>query len=144
MIPEKIWAKLREAKISQNTRLSLLATVCSSTKLVNPDQPTLCRGVAIDAYCGENFDIGQAEVYTLMDKFQSFIKAQPESADLDYLIAFPVSAEALPDLHKKSLGEPLPLEVCIPELATILGDSKMRGRANKNKDPDWLQSVPEN
>ena len=49
MIPEKIWAKLREAKISQNTRLSLLATVCSSIKLVNPDQPTLYRGVAIDA-----------------------------------------------------------------------------------------------
>lgn len=142
-VDEAKWVKLRDSKISDNTRLSLLSQVCACIGLVNPDQKTLYRGVAIAVYAAGHEDISQQEVLKLMDKLQAFIKQHPENSELEYITEFPLTADELPSRHKSALGDPLPVEVDIPDLSTILGDNKMRGRVRKNKDPEWLASVPE-
>ena len=69
------------------------------------------------------------------------VKQQPENRDLDYLISFPVTAADLPNAHQACLGLPLPVDVEIPELDTILGGTKMRGRKPKTCDPPWIASI---
>jgi len=77
-----------------------------------------------------------------MDKLQIMIKTQPENEELEYIVDFPATAEDLPAKHKKALGAPLPIGVDIPELDSILGGSKMRGRPKNNaKDPPWMTTI---
>ena len=140
-IPESTWIKLRDPTISRNNRLSLIAQVMGRMRIVNPDQPTLYRGVAISEYCKKNYETGQDEVLQWMDTLQTMVKQQPENRDLDYLISFPVTAADLPNAHQACLGLPLPVDVEIPELDTILGGTKMRGRKPKTCDPPWIASI---
>ncbi len=139
--------KLRDPKFSQVSKKSLLATSARAIGLELPDQPTLYRMVALLAWC-DNKQYTQTEVYDHMDDIQKFIKSVPRKTELPYIAHYPASAVLLPEEIKKSAfptGE-LPVEVDIPELATVLGNTKMRGRepeAKKQKVPDWLSNVPE-
>ena len=145
-VPQDVWVKLKDpTQYSQLTRASLLAGVAHSIGIECPDQPTLYRMVSILAYCEKNYEMAQDEVHKLMDKIQSFIKGQPRTADVPYIDHYPCAAKELPSiLVKRAYGSgDLPVEVDIPELGIILGDSKMRGRP-KNNLPDWLEHVPDN
>ena len=53
---------------------------------------------------------------------------------------YPVDAADLPAKHINALGT-MPIAVDIPELDTILGDSKMRGRTKKTNDPAWMTTI---
>jgi hypothetical protein len=145
LIPESVWVKLRDTrKFSQVSRVSLIAGVGHSLGLECPDQPTLYRMVAIIAYCENTYEMNQETVHSLMDKIQTFLKAQARVAGLPYLEHYPSSASQLPeDMQKKAYpNEELPVDINIPELAIILGDNKLRGRP-KHVAPAWLQHVPE-
>lgn len=139
-IPEGTWVKMKDFKMSRNYRLSLIAQVCGRLRIVNPDQPTLYRGVAISEFCNDNYEASQDQVLQWMDTLKTMIKQQPDNRDIDYIVSFPVSAADLPITHQACLGLPLPVDVEIPELGTILGGTKMRGRKLKTSDPPWLKT----
>ena len=141
-LPEQKWVLMKRAGISMNTRLSIMAQVCGAMRLVNPDQPTLFRGVAIAEYCSQNYDASQEQVHRYMDTLKAMIKQHPENSELEYVINFPISANDLPSGHQAAIGTPLPVDVDIPDLATILGGNKMRGRKPKAAaDPPWIASI---
>ena len=133
---------MKRTGVSINTRLSVLAQVCASMRLVNPDQPTLFRGVAIAAHCSQDHDASQTKVHKDMDALQIMVKLHPENNELEYLSNFPASACDLPAAHQSALGTPLPVDVDIPDLSTILAGNKMRGRKSKTAaDPQWITSI---
>jgi len=144
-LPQAVWLKLKDpVQFSQLTRASFLATVAHSIGIECPDQPTLYRMVSILAYCERNYDMGQDEVHKLMDKIQGFIKGHPRVSGVPYLEHYPVAAKELSSEHQRRAygSADLPVDVDIPELSIILGDTKMRGR-KKEVLPDWLRHVPD-
>ncbi len=145
MIPEDVFCKIRNwRQCSQLSRASMLAGVAKGIGIECPDQPTLYRLVSILAYCEDNFDMTQDQVFGLMDKIQTFIKSSGRLASLPYIINYPPSAAELPaELQKNAYPDgQLPPIVSIPELDVILGESRMRGRSSKVTMP-WLEHVPE-
>ena len=143
-IPEDKWIKMKQSQTSTAGRQRCLAEVAHSINLINPDQKTLYRMVAIHASCEKNFDMPQDQVFDSMDKIQGCIKQfkTSSSKSLPYLEIYPRTVHELPEPIKAHAykTECLPVEVNIKELDTILGNTKMRGR---KKEPDWLSQVPE-
>ena len=145
MLPMDKWIKLKDTvKHSLLSRVSIMAGIGHALGITNPDQPTLYRMVSILAYCEGNYDMSQKDVHVTMDKIQTFLKAQPRPDGIPYLEFYPPSAMLLP----KSIRDKVykegdePVDVDIPELKIILGETKMRGR-KKSSCPEWLQHVPE-
>jgi hypothetical protein len=140
--------KLRDHRLSRASRLSLLAAEARNIGVENADEKTLYRLVQIIAYCEGNFEFSQDQVWQYMDQLQTFIKSVPRRKELPYLEYYPVTADLLPDeLKRHAFNSELPVNVDIPELATVLGTSKMRGRPtgkrSQEKVPKWLSNVPE-
>ena len=141
-----ILAKLRST-IGRASRMSLLATEMRNIGIENADEPLLFRLVAILAYTENNWEYSQAEVFKYMDDIQSYIKAIPRRSDLGYLEHYPVSANLLPsDIQQHAFPDGvLPVVVELPELDTVLGAAKMRGRntaKRPGKVPKWMENVP--
>ena len=138
--------KLRGTSLSRLSKACLLASEGSLVGLVNPDQPTLFRMVALLAWSEQCFDMSQEEVFETMDKIQNFVKGMASNTKhLPYLIDYPINAEGLPESHQAVYGGSLPPELNIPELSAILAGKLMRGRPQKasSKDPAWLADIPE-
>ena len=138
--------KLRGTSLSKLSKACLLASEGSLVGLVNPDQPTLFRMVALLAWSEQCFDMQQDEVFETMDKIQNFIKGMASNTKhLPYITEYPVNAEGLPESHQAVYGGTLPPELDIPELSAILAGKLMRGRPQKasSKDPAWLATIPE-
>jgi hypothetical protein len=140
--------KLRDVKLSRASRVSLLAAEARNIGIENADEKTLYRLTQILAYCEGNYEYSQELVWACMDDLQSFIKSVPRRKELPYLEFYPTSADLLPSelkTHAYKDGE-LPCSLDLPELASVLGTTKMRGRPSPkkaDKDPAWLQNVPE-
>jgi hypothetical protein len=140
--------KLRDLKLSRASRMSLLAAEARNIGVENADEKTLYRLTQILAYCEGNYDFSQEQVWACMDDLQTFIKSVPRRKELTYLEYYPSSADLLPaelKMHAYKSSE-LPVTLDIPELATVLGTAKMRGRPSAkraDKEPKWLQNVPE-
>lgn len=137
-----------KSKISRSSRMSMLAADMRAVGLQNPDQPTLYKLVAIVAYCEDNHDMTQDEVWSCMDDIQTYIKSVPRCNALPYDTHYPVSADLLHDVVKQNAygNDAPPAALDIPELAAVLGSAKMRGRpvgVKKNKMPAWLAHIPQ-
>lgn len=141
-----IMAKLRST-IGRASRMSMLATEMRNIGVENADQPLLFRLVGLLAYTESNFEFSQADVFKCMDDIQSYIKAVPRRKDLTYIEHYPASAELLPpDIQQHAFPDGvLPVVVDLPELDTVLGSAKMRGRSTSKrpgKIPKWMENVP--
>lgn len=141
-----ILAKLRST-IGRASRMSMLATEMRNIGIENADEPLLFRLVAILAYTENNWEFSQADVFKYMDDIQSYIKAIPRRRDLVYIEHYPVSANLLPsDIQQHAFPDGvLPVVVELPELDTVLGAAKMRGRNTSKrpgKIPKWMENVP--
>lgn len=141
-----IMAKLRST-IGRASRMSMLATEMRNIGIECADEPLLFRLVAILAYTENNWEFSQAEVFKYMDDIQSYIKAIPRRRDLVYIEHYPVSANLLPsDIQQHAFPDGvLPVVVELPELDTVLGAAKMRGRSTAKrpgKVPKWMENVP--
>ena len=144
-------AKLRSPRnYSRTSRMSIIAAEARLLGIECPDQPTLYRMVSILAW-GEGSDINfsQSDVHVAMDSIQTFIKSVPRNKDIEYMQFYAATSELMPEAIKKAAWPDgnLPAELNIPELDTILGLAKMRGRPSagtkKQKVPEWLAEVPE-
>jgi len=140
--------KLRDHKLSRASRMSLLAAEARNIGVENADEKTLYRLVQILAYCENNFEFSQEQVWQYMDQIQAFIKSVPRRKDLPYLEHYPVTADLLPvELKRHAFASELPANMDIPELATVLGTCKMRGRPTtkrlQDKAPKWMNNVPQ-
>ena len=141
------FVKLR-SKSSRASRLSMLASEMRAIGVANPDENLLFRLTQIIALCEENYEFSQEMVWQCMDDLQTFIKSVPRPKDLPYEEHYPVSADLLRDeLRKHAYGNgPLPVSIDLPELATVLGAAKKRGRPDKKgsgpKMPKWMNAVP--
>ena len=142
------FVKLR-SKASRASRQSLLASEMRAIGVANPDENLLFRLTQIIALCEDNFEFTQEMVWQCMDEIQVFIKSVPRPADLYYERYYPETPDMLhADLKKHAYGKgPLPVSVDMPELATVLGTAKKRGRPDnkgkKNNMPKWMRAVPE-
>ena len=77
-----------------------------------------------------------------MDRIQTIIKTQRKDKAMPYIESYPHAADTLPDQIKShAYPNGLPVVVEIPELTSILGDSKMRGRQDILADMAWLDQV---
>ena len=149
LIRMETMAKLRSpGSYSRTSRMSILAAEARLLGIECPDQPTLYRMVSILAW-GEGSEFSQTNVHDCMDSIQTFIKAVPRNKDIEYIQFYAATSELIPDAIKKVAwpNGNLPPELTLPELDTILGLSKMRGRPSpgtkKQKAPAWLDEVPE-
>lgn len=144
MVPTEVMLKLKGKQFSLASKASILAGVATGLGLQCPDNPTLFHMVAFLAFCEDNWDMSQAETFKVMDMLQRFIKATPPNSKLSYLEVYPPTAALLPDDLKASAFKDgsLPPEQQIPELNTILGTNKMRGRVS-GKQPEWFKHVPD-
>ena len=142
------FVKLR-GKVSRASRMSLLASEMRAIGVSNPDEHLLFRLTQIIALCEDNFEFTQELVWQCMDEIQVFIKSVPRPTDLPYEQYYPGTPDMLhADLKKHAYGKgPLPVSVDLPELASVLGSAKKRGRPdNKGKTPKmpkWMRAVPE-
>jgi hypothetical protein len=148
-IPEGVWATLRrQTNLSASGRASLIAAVAHSIHLFQPTEPTLFRMAAIIAWSTDYIDITQDEVYQYMEKLRAFIKIRQAQATkkklANLLTTYPTTAAELP-CELKGLAYTdaeghviVPPAVSIPELDTILGGLKMRGK----RDMGWLKHIP--
>ena len=115
----------------------------------NPDENLLFRLTQIIALCEENYEFSQELVWQCMDDLQTYIKSAPRPNDLPYVEHYPATADALQsELQKHAYGKgPLPVSVDLPELASVLGSAKKRGRDNPKgktaKMPKWMNAIPE-
>ena len=138
--------KLRDAKFSRASRMSVLAAELRNVGLENPDEKTLYKLVQLLAYCENNFEFTQDQVWSCMDDLQSFIKSVPRRKELRYLEHYPATAQLLPsEMKAEAYPDGEPVSVDIPELAGVLRSAKMRGRPqpkHAEKSPKWLSSVP--
>jgi hypothetical protein len=147
MLTEAVWVCVRNAdKYTQTSRISMMATVAWLVGIECPTEPLLYRMVAILAYGEQNFDMSQSEVFDLMEKFKSFIKARignkPRPSGFPFIKDYPLSARELPAAvvdFAYSDGV-VPVDVDIADLDSILGQNKMRGRKGEAA---WMQNVPE-
>jgi hypothetical protein len=148
-IPEGVWATLRrQTNLSSSGRASMLAGVAHSIHLFQPTEPTLFRMAAIMAWSTDYIDITQEEVYQYMDKLRAFVKIRQAQATkkklANLLTTYPTTADELPRELKElaytnAEGHVIvPPAVSIPELDTIFGGLKMRGK----KDMGWMKHVP--
>ena len=137
--------KLRSTSLSRVSKACMIASEGSLVGLVNPDQPTLFRMVALLAWVEQCFDMPQPMVFDCMDKIQNYLKSMASNTkQLPYIVDYPVNAEGLPESHQAVYEGNLPPELDIPELSAILAGKLMRGRPQKtSKDPAWLAEVPE-
>jgi hypothetical protein len=148
-IPEGVWATLRrQTNLSSSGRASMLAGVAHSIHLFQPTEPTLFRMAAIMAWSTDYIDITQEEVYQYMDKLRAFVKIRQAQATkkklANLLTTYPTTADELPrELKELAYTDAeghviVPPAVSIPELDTIFGGLKMRGK----KDMGWMKHVP--
>ena len=146
MIPTDVFAKLRNAvTYSSASRCHLIATVASKLGIVNPSLPLLFHMVQIKAFCEGNYNYDQQAVWDDMDKIQDYIKGCSTSKDLPYIVDYPASPDQLPDaIRERAFADGFPPQLHIPELSTILGNNKMKGRDQVGKHASlwWLQEVP--
>ena len=144
-MPEELFVKIRSPQAyAQLCRANMLALLCPSLGITNPDPPLLYKIVQIIAWGERTYNFHQDNVYFLMDKVQEYIKKSTNTG-LPYIVEYPSSAQELPEALKKSAypDGKLPPTVDIPELATMLGSNKLRGREKTTSNLDWLESVPE-
>ena len=133
---------IRSAGISKIARAHQMADVAASIGMINPDEASLYRMGSILYWGEDNYDATQDDVFLWMDRIQTYIKTKRVNKSLPYIYEFPASAIDLPEetkLHAYPRG--LPVDVDIPELSSILGGAKMRGRP-ANKGESWIHSVP--
>ena len=142
LVPEKMWIDMRNREKFSDASVSfMLARLAAMLGIVNPGQKLLYRMVQIMAYTGHQYDMSQRDVWDKMDKLQDYIKGFTQASGTDYIENYPNDALLLPDAIRERAypGDDLPVQVDIPELDSILGKSKMRGRPS---DGAWLANVP--
>ena len=145
MLQEHVWLFLKDhVKHVRISRVSLMATAARSIGIENPSEPTLYRMVAILNYCENNWDMSQEDIHKDMGRLQTFIKAHPRHPNIPYLSVYPHSASDLSDEFKAVSFTDcrVPVDVDIPELDMILGDSRMRGRNASAGSASWISHVP--
>jgi hypothetical protein len=128
--------------LSLSSRCSMFASFMNKLGVFVPDEASLFKMTKLVAWWEQDFEKDQQEVFKIMDMLGRYIKTPTRIKELPYLERFPDSANMLPEAIQASAyqGGDVPPEVEIPELASILGANKMRGRAKK--DPEWLRNVP--
>ena len=86
--------------------------------------------VQIIGYTSNTFDMNQKRVLHLMDTIQEFIKGYKHESDTPYIEVFPEVASELPRCFQERAYTDgvLPPRVDIPELGSVLGKNRMRGR----------------
>ena len=141
--------RIRDKKLARSSRMSMIAAEMRNVGVENPSEQTMYKLIQLLAWGEDNHDFSQEQVLTYMDNVQDFIKSVPRRKELPYLEHYPISAEHLPSEikdHAFNSGE-LPVTLDIPELATMLGAARMRGRSHNKKKPDkapkWLSGIPE-
>ena len=147
MLRQETVIKLRDKNLSRSSRMSLLATDARNVGIELPDEVTLFKMVQIIAYFENNWEFSQNDVHTCMDALSSYIKAVPRNKNIPYETVYPVAAELLqPAIRKIAFPDGTPASMDIPELATVLGQNKMRGRTTPKreirKDPAWMKHIP--
>ena len=143
-IPEQVWSCMRKDGWSIASMEQLISTQAFLLNLKHPSEPTLFRMVQIIAYCGNEGQMEQDDVFDCMDRLSNKIKA-PRATQmptiLPHLAAFPDDAAGLPaalrDFAYGDIGAPPTLN--IPSLDTCLSGTKMRGRRAQFK---WIGNVP--
>ena len=141
-ITEKLWIDLRKLEeYSFASRCHLLARLAAQLGIVNPQPKLLYRLVSILAFAEQNYDMSQEDVFAAMDKIQDFIKGYNQPPDAPYLETFGADANELPEVLKQRAypDGKMPIQVTIPELDSVLGPNRMRGRQNVSK---WLDKIP--
>ena len=140
-INEEMWAKIRTTR-SRAFIVNMIALQARLLNLTCPPEPTLYRMTAIVAYAMNNYDMSQQDVFSIMDALQVAIKAKaskPLPVALPHLVEFPSFASLLLDGMKAYVYQGSVLVgVDVPDLDTILGGSRQRGR----KHFEWLKHVP--
>ena len=143
-IPTREWSKIRGVGVITATIISVLGLRAWLIGIECASEKTLQRMVAILALCtGTNYD--QAEIDNIKIQLQCAIKShgtkRPAGVKIPYIIQYPVSASDYPTsiLNYAYDGQPLPVDVCFPELDTILGTAKCR----TPKEPSWMQHIPD-
>jgi ribosomal protein L44E len=128
--------------LSLSSRCSMFASFMNKLGVFIPDEASLFKMTKLVAWWEQDFEKDQQEVFKIMDMLGRYIKTPTRIKDLPYLERFPDNANMLPEAIQASAYQAadVPPEVDIPELASILGANKMRGRVKK--DPEWLQNVP--
>ena len=145
-VPAAALVKLKDTeRYSQNSRLSIIASVAKSLNLINPGEKTRFHMIKLLAHCEDNWEYEQTQVHKLMDKVREFIQCGRVKKDLPYLEVFPLSADDLPrdlKIHAYGSESDLPLIVHMPHLDGVLNGRKQRGR-DKADNMAWMQHVPE-
>ena len=144
-LSDETWVKLRRWRhYPRPARCHFVAETAVSVNIINPSQPTLYRMTAIVAFGENNYEFSQAEVYDTMDKIQIYIKSLTADDTMPYESQYPPTPSTLnPTITSKAYKDILPSVVDIPELDSILGDNKMRGRpprtssSNRWQHSDW-------
>ena len=143
LVHEKLWIDLRNVqKYSPASRCHMLARLAAMLGICLPSPKLLYRMVQILAYAAEEYDLSQEKVFEHMDRIQDFIKGYKQEAGTPFITMYPPIAEELEAvfLERAYRDCDLPVQVNIPELDTVLGKAKMRGRG---KDMAWFKNVPE-
>ena len=139
------WGKLSAHK-SKSQVLDVLASRAWSIGLVCPSERTLHKMAGIIGVITGCQELSQDEVSTLMNEVKLFIKGKEQqlkrTTHITHLTVYPTVAAELPqdikDTAYSGEGPPDPVQD-IPEIASVLGATKMRPRREA---PSWLQSVP--
>ena len=128
--------------LSLSSRCSMFASFMNKLGVFIPDEASLFRMTKLVAWWEQDFEKDQQDVFKIMDMLGRYIKTSTRIKDLPYLERYPDNANMLPEAIRASAyqGADVPPEVEIPELTSILGANKMRGRPRK--DPEWLKNVP--
>jgi hypothetical protein len=112
--------------------------------LCNPSEPTLYHMCQLVAHCMSDINANQSKTSNTMAKIKHAIKTRGVRSDVGYLEEYPKSARDLPrGMIAVAYGTPpdMPVDVEIPELHTILGETKMR-KQSYGDDGSWMSQIP--
>ena len=144
LVTAELTLKMKDTKtFSRSSRCSMFASFLNKLNIWCPDEKSLYRFTAMVAWWEGNWDMDQDEVFKVMDMLKDYLKATHRK-DLPFIDDYPHIAAGLPEairVNAYGAADLLPPEQDIPELQSILGCNKKRGR-QKNKEPEWLKHVP--
>ena len=138
-LTESDWCKLRKCTTDFGAIgiITLRAWHCNIT---NPDEATVYRMCSILAHVAGDYNPNQEKTKQMMRCMRDALKNRGENTNAPSIDIIPkLPKDFPPELLKLAYkDEDIPLEVDIPELATILGGTKMRTHDGTS----WVSKVP--
>lgn len=131
------WIQARASQID-NSLVVFFAHKATALGLVNPCEVTLFNMVKLIAFLQrwKTDTIDQQKVKCMKEAIQTLIKGQAPPKGLPYLVAYPFSADGLPEAIKNSAFKDgsIPTVVNIPDLDTMLVGTSPRGSISSGND----------